>query len=173
LARKVAAVAAKVAVVAVIAVLIAGGAVGLFLYTSSSTTSTTIGTSADTSSTNVGSSTGTTATSSAGNTTTDVGPSAGYQVDGQPYGAWADYLGYIPNGYVTAPHLSNAPTYPCPSGMDSTQCKQFQQSCGNGVCDPNESCATCPIDCGVSGELTCDPYTGRAGAPVSVCQIAH
>jgi hypothetical protein len=56
--------------------------------------------------------------------------------------------------------------------MDPQQCKLFQASCGNGVCDPNESCATCPIDCGINGQLTCDPYTGRPGAPISVCQVA-
>ncbi len=55
--------------------------------------------------------------------------------------------------------------------MNPTQCTLFKASCGNGVCDPNESCATCPIDCGINGQLTCDPYTGRAGAPISVCQL--
>jgi hypothetical protein len=87
-----------------------------------------------------------------------------------PLGAWADYLGYIPAGYTLAPHYLTAPVYPCPSGMNAAQCAVFHQSCGNGVCDPNESCETCPIDCGVSSGLTCDPYTGRPGAPVMECQ---
>lgn len=84
---------------------------------------------------------------------------------------WSKYLGYIPQGYKLAPHLPNAPIWPCPKGMSDEQCKVFQASCGNGVCDPNERCDTCPIDCGVTGALRCDPYTGRAGAPASVCQV--
>ena len=83
----------------------------------------------------------------------------------------AKYLGYIPSGYSITPHEPGAPVFPCPSGMNSTQCSQFQQTCGNGVCDPNERCDTCPIDCAVSGALVCDPYTGRPSAPASVCQI--
>jgi hypothetical protein len=156
---------AKVTAVGVLAVLILAGAVGIYFYTMAPaappTTSTTLQT---------GSST--TTTSQTGNTTSQVGPAGGSQVNGQPQGAWADYLGYIPNGYVLAPHYPNAPTYPCPSGMNAQQCAQFQASCGNGVCDPNESCASCPIDCGINGQLTCDPYTGRPGAPISVCQVA-
>ena len=115
--------------------------------------------------------TGTTTSSSS---TSSAAPPSGYQdAQGNPQGSWADYLGYIPAGYVLAPHYANAATYPCPSGMDPTQCKQFQASCGNGVCDPNESCTTCPIDCSVPGQLTCDPYTGRAGAPISICQLGN
>jgi hypothetical protein len=156
---------AKAAVAGVLAVLIVGGAVGIYFYTlapavvttNTSTTSSTVITS--------NSSTGT-------NSSTAVGPSGGSQSStGVPQGAWADYLGYIPSGYVLAPHYANAPQYPCPSGMNPTQCSLFKASCGNGVCDPNESCATCPIDCGIAGQLTCDPYTGRAGAPVSVCLL--
>lgn len=97
------------------------------------------------------------------------GNAAGYQIGYTPQGIWADYLGYIPVGYNLAPHEPNAPTWPCPSGMSASACKVFQASCGNGVCDPNESCSTCPIDCGPTGAATCDPYTGRTGAPVSVC----
>jgi hypothetical protein len=153
---------AKVAAVAVLAVLIVGGAVGIYLFTSAPTTSP-----STTSSTAL-------STSSGGSTTSQAsGPSSGSQdSSGQPQGAWADYLGYIPAGYTLAPHYQNAATYPCPGGMDPTQCAQFKASCGNGVCDPNESCATCPIDCSVPGQLTCDPYTGRAGAPISICQMA-
>lgn len=147
---------AKVTAVAVLAVLILAGAVGIYFYTLAPSTV----------------STSSSVTSSTQSSVTSPGISGGYQnVEGQPEGSWADYLGYIPAGYVLAPHLPNAATYPCPSGMDPTQCKLFQQSCGNGVCDPNESCATCPIDCGIPGQLTCDPYTGRAGAPVSICQL--
>lgn len=102
-----------------------------------------------------------------------IGPAGGYQSNGQPEGAWADYLGYIPSGYIVAPHFVIANTYSCPSGMNTQQCNTFKASCGNGVCDPNESCASCPIDCGINGQLTCDPYTGRAGAPISVCQVGQ
>ncbi len=161
---------AKGTAVAVLAVLVLAGAVGIYYYTlaPSTNTLTTSGTSSSATA-----SQSTTSSSSQG----QVGPSGGTCVtnpQGQcetPQGAWADYLGYIPAGYVLSPHYANAPTYPCPSGMDATQCQLFRSSCGNGVCDPNESCATCPIDCGVSGQLTCDPYTGRPGAPVSVCQL--
>jgi hypothetical protein len=85
--------------------------------------------------------------------------------------SWDKYLGYIPSGYTVSPRSPNSPIFPCPSGMTTAQCQQFQQTCGNGVCDPNETCSTCPVDCGVTGAMVCDPYTGRAGAPASVCQV--
>lgn len=153
MAKQVAAVTAKVAVIAAVAVLIAGGAIGVYFYTSSPTIPSTRNT---TTSDNASS-----------------GPNVGYiDASGTPQGAWADYLGYIPAGYTVAPHFGGANVYQCPAGMDPTQCAQFKASCGNGVCDPNESCSTCPIDCSVPGQLTCDPYTGRAGAPISICQLA-
>ena len=143
---------AKVTAVGVLAVLIAAGAVGIYFYTAAPGTLPTLST--------------TTAS------TSGAPPPSGYQDSkGQPQGSWANYLGYVPTGYVLAPHYPNANVYPCPSGMDATQCANFKASCGNGVCDPNESCATCPLDCGVPGQLTCDPYTGRAGGPVSVCLL--
>jgi len=163
---------AKVTAIAVLAVLILAGAVGIYFYTLAPAT---------TQSSSVVSSTApsTSQTSTSSSATSQAGPAGGNCVrnaQGQcetPEGAWADYLGYIPAGYTLAPHFSNAPTYPCPSGMNAQQCATFQASCGNGVCDPNESCATCPIDCGISGQLTCDPYTGRPGAPISVCQVGE
>ena len=83
------------------------------------------------------------------------------------------YLGGIPSGYSVAPRPANAPSYPCPSNYNSTQCSQFKASCGNGVCDPNETCSTCPVDCGVPQGLTCDPYTGRAEAAYSgICELS-
>jgi len=100
-----------------------------------------------------------------------VPSSGGYQdSEGMPYGSWATYLGYIPAGYVPVPHQANAPTFPCPSGMQADQCATFQKTCGNAVCDPNESCTSCPLDCAPTGNLLCDPYTGRPGMPASVCQ---
>ena len=85
--------------------------------------------------------------------------------------AWDKFLGYIPAGYKIEPRPVGAIPWPCPSGMPTEACQAFKQTCGNGVCDPNESCSTCPIDCGVSGAQVCDPYTGRAGSSASVCQI--
>jgi hypothetical protein len=152
---------AKVAVVSVLAVLILAGAIGIYFYTSAPSTAPISTTSIVASSTS--NQTGTNSSS----------PASGYlDSSGQPQGAWADYLGYIPSGYVLAPHYLGAATYPCPSGMDPASCTQFKASCGNGVCDPNESCQSCPIDCSIPGQLTCDPYTGRAGAPISICQLA-
>ena len=163
---------AKATAVGVLAVLVIAGAVGIYYYTAAPAGST--GVKIISSSANASSS-----TSQSANSTSETGPSGGTCQKNaagqctQPEGAWADYLGYIPNGYTLVPHFVNANKYPCPSGMDATQCATFQQSCGNGVCDPNESCASCPIDCGINGQLTCDPYTGRPGAPVSVCQVGE
>jgi hypothetical protein len=113
-------------------------------------------------------------TSSSDSTTTSPHDSlVGYQTGYVPQGTWSNYLGYIPSGYKIAPRLPDAPIFPCPPGMSTSQCQLFQQTCGNGVCDPNETCQSCPIDCLVTGALTCDPYTGRPGSPASVCQITQ
>ena len=157
---------AKVTAVGALAVLILAGAVGIYFYTMAPPNGST--------SIRVMSSSTSISTSNSGSRTVNnsIGPTGGYQVNGQPEGVWADYLGYIPTGYVLAPHYPIAPVYPCPPGMNPQQCTLFKASCGNGVCDPNESCATCAIDCGINGQLTCDPYTGRPGGPISVCQVA-
>lgn len=81
------------------------------------------------------------------------------------------FLGFIPAGYTVASLLPNAATYPCPPGSTAAQCAQFKASCGNGVCDPNETCGTCPIDCGTPQGLSCDPYTGRASGLGGICEI--
>ncbi len=86
--------------------------------------------------------------------------------------ATSRYLGYLPKGYQLAPLLPSAPSYPCPSNLNSTQCAVFKTSCGNGVCDPNETCSSCPIDCGVPQSLSCDPYTGRASGLGGVCELS-
>lgn len=143
---------AKFAAAAIVAVLITGGVVKIYSYTSPLS---------DT---------------SQSNTTQPVAPPCGYQNDsnGLPYGCWADDLGYLPAGYAPAPHFPNGPSYPCPPGMTAAQCRQFKATCGNGVCDPNETCGDCPIDCGPAGQLVCDQYTGRADeAPTAslVCQM--
>lgn len=162
---------AKVTAIAALAVLILAGAVGIYYYTLAP-----VGTPSTSVTSN---STNTSQTVTNSSQTSEAGPAGGTCTrDAQghcetPQGAWADYLGYIPTGYTLSPHFVNAPTYTCPSGMNAQQCALFKSSCGNGVCDPNESCATCPIDCGISGQLTCDPYTGRPGAPISVCQVGQ
>jgi len=177
---------AKGTAVGALAVLVLAGALGLFYYTmapSPPSRGTSTASSTASSDTSVASTNSTQLSGPSGACVLNaqgqcqLGPTGGKCVVNaqgqcqQPEGAWAQYLGYIPAGYVLSPHYPIAPVYPCPSGMNPTQCKLFQASCGNGVCDPNESCATCPIDCGINGQLTCDPYTGRAGAPISVCQL--
>lgn len=147
----------KTVAVGVLTVLIAGGAAAIYYYTMPG-----------------GASSAGTLSSSSAVTSAQTGSShsvGGWQNGYTPEGEWVSYLGYLPPGYVPAPHGSNAPTWPCPSGMSADACKAFQSTCGNNVCDPNESCATCPLDCAPSGEATCDPYTGRPGAPISVCFV--
>jgi hypothetical protein len=157
---------AKGAVIGVVGVLIIAGAIGIYFYTSPGASKTSSASSSLASVT--GSQTQTNAS--------QLGPTGGTCVRNgqgqctQAEGVWAQYLGYIPTGYTLAPLYANVPDFSCPSGMSTTQCALFKQSCGNGVCDPNESCASCPIDCGTTGSLLCDPYTGRPGIPSSVCQ---
>jgi hypothetical protein len=88
-----------------------------------------------------------------------------------PKSEWGSYLGFIPQGYVIAPKALAAFVFPCPAGMTQSQCALFTQTCGDGVCNPNETCQSCPVDCTVPGDLSCDPYTGRAAAPATLCQI--
>ena len=88
-----------------------------------------------------------------------------------PKSEWGNYLGFIPQGYTIAPKALAAFVFPCPAGMTQTQCALFTQTCGDGVCNPNETCQSCPVDCTVPGDLSCDPYTGRAAAPATLCQI--
>jgi hypothetical protein len=152
--------AAQVAVVAGIAVLMTATVVRMYVYTSPPMT---------TESTVPSSSTGGTSASSASQS---VAPVCGNQDSQfQPHGCWADYLGYLPTGYVLAPHYPNGAVYPCPPGMITSYCRQFVASCGNGICDPNESCNTCQIDCGADPGQTCNAYTGRVGSPIGVCQV--
>jgi len=143
-------------IIAALGVGIALGGLAIYLYTSPSETG------------NISSSAGPNSSS----TSQTAAPPAGYQDSaGQPQGMWSDYLGFIPRGYALAPRTNQGATYPCPIGMDANQCQQFQASCGNGVCDPNESCFSCPIDCVPPGQLTCDPYTLRVGSPTGGCQV--
>ncbi len=75
----------------------------------------------------------------------------------------------LPAGYVIAPRLVNAPPAYCLNGMSITACTMLKQTQSNGVCDPNETWKTSPLDCGCTGALVPDPYTGRCAAPASVC----
>lgn len=154
----------KLVVIAVVVIVVAAGS--LFAYTTMSSSGSNLGQSSTISSISFTNSSG-----QGGTNVSDVSLT-GYQQGYTPYGSWANYLGYIPAGYKIAPKGPNSPTFPCPAGMTSTECATFQQTCGNGVCDPNETCQTCPIDCAITGQMVCDPYTGRSGSPASVCQVA-
>lgn len=77
----------------------------------------------------------------------------------------------LPPGYVVAPRLPNAPQPFCYSQMSASACALFKKTFVNGVCDPNETAFTDPLDCGCSGVVIADPYTGRCAAPASICQI--
>jgi hypothetical protein len=124
--------AAKVVAATLVAVLIAGGAFKIYSYTSPLS-----------------------------DVSQSAPPCGSQDSTGQPSGCWAHDLGFLPTGYVPAPHYPNGGNYPCPPGMNATQCRQFKGTCGNGVCDPNETCGDCPIDC-IPGQLVCNSYSGRA-----------
>ena len=80
----------------------------------------------------------------------------------------------LPAGYMStlAPRLPNAPPAYCLTNMSDTACALLKQTQSNGVCDPNETWKTDPLDCGCTGALVPDPYTGRCAAPASVCLAA-
>ncbi len=75
----------------------------------------------------------------------------------------------LPAGYSIAPRLPNGPPAYCLNGMSSQACTLLKQTQSNGVCDPNETWRTDPLDCGCTGALVPDPFTGRCAAPASVC----
>jgi hypothetical protein len=75
----------------------------------------------------------------------------------------------LPAGYQIATRLPNAPTAYCIANMSATACAVLKQTQSNGVCDPNETWKTDPLDCGCTGALVPDPFTGRCAAPASVC----
>ncbi len=79
----------------------------------------------------------------------------------------------LPAGYQIAPRLPNAPAPSCRAGMTTSACQLLQKTYANGVCDPNETASTDPLDCGCTGALVGDPYTGRCGLAASVCQQQH
>jgi hypothetical protein len=78
----------------------------------------------------------------------------------------------IPTGYQIAPRYSVGIEAYCPAQMTQSACALLKQTYNNGVCDPNETTFTSPLDCGCTGSLVGDPYTGRCALPASVCQLA-
>jgi hypothetical protein len=110
------------------------------------------------------------------NPATGAGPvTTGIEGGVQPYdcprpSANSQYLcDILPAGYQIAPRLVNAPTAYCLNNMTEAACTLLKQTQSNGVCDPNETWQTSPLDCGCTGALVPDPYTGRCAAPASVC----
>ena len=75
----------------------------------------------------------------------------------------------LPSEYQLAPRYPNGPPPFCIKGMSASACSLLKTTQGNGVCDPNETPWTSPIDCGCTGALTGDPYTGRCSTPAAVC----
>jgi len=75
----------------------------------------------------------------------------------------------LPTGYTIAARLPNAPNAYCLTNMSQAACTLLKQTQSNGVCDPNETWKTSPLDCGCTGALVPDPYTGRCAAPASIC----
>ena|SRR2546426_3116975 len=76
-------------------------------------------------------------------------------------------------GYVILPRLPNAPSPVRPQYMTESAWQLLQKTFGNGVCDPNETWLTAPLDCAASGNSVNDPYTGRPGLAASVCQLGE
>ncbi len=73
--------------------------------------------------------------------------------------------------YVVLPPLPNSPRPVRPGNMSDSAWTLLQKTYGNGVCDPNETWWTSPLDCAASGNAVQDPYTGRPGAAAAVCQL--
>jgi hypothetical protein len=78
----------------------------------------------------------------------------------------------LPAGYTVQPRLPNSPDAYCLSNMSASACTVLKQTQGNGICDPNETPWTSPLDCACTGALVPDPFQGRCAAPATVCQLA-
>ena len=76
----------------------------------------------------------------------------------------------LPTGYVILPRFVNSPAPHRQAGMSDSAFALLQKTFGNGVCDPNETWGTDPLDCAAGGNQLQDPYTGRPGFTVNVCQ---
>ena len=79
----------------------------------------------------------------------------------------------LPAGFVIPPKLPNSPTIERPAGMTTSAWTLFQKTFGSGVCTPNETFMTDPYDCAAYGDQINDPFTGRPGTTVSVCQMSN
>ncbi len=77
----------------------------------------------------------------------------------------------LPSGYVILPRSAAAPQPSRPGGMTDAAWALLQKTYGNGVCDPNETWYTSPLDCSATGTMVNDPWTGRPNAPASVCAL--
>jgi len=100
-----------------------------------------------------------------------IGPAGTKYACGTPAVQTELYCDQLPAGYVIAPSLPNAPPPFCPTGMTSSACDLLKKTANNGVCDPNETPDTVPLDCGCTGALAFDPFTGRCSGTASVCQL--
>ena len=79
--------------------------------------------------------------------------------------------GQLPAGYQIRPRALVGIQVTCASLMTQSACALLKQTYSNGVCDPNETVWTSPVDCSCSAALVADPYTGRCALPATVCQI--
>ena len=77
----------------------------------------------------------------------------------------------LPAGYQIKPRALVGIQVTCSSLMTQSACALLKQTYSNGVCDPNETVWTSPVDCSCSGALLADPYTGRCALPATVCQL--
>jgi hypothetical protein len=100
-----------------------------------------------------------------------AGPALGKYDCNLPAQNSQNFCDKLPAGYQIPSHLPNAPQPYCPAGMTSSACQLLKQTWGNGACDPNETVWTDPLDCGCTGAVVGDPFTGRCGAPATVCQL--
>src|SRR5712692_9894776 len=77
----------------------------------------------------------------------------------------------LPAGYQIKPRALAGIQVTCASLMTQSACALLKQTYSNGVCDPNETVWTSPVDCSCSAALVADPYTGRCALPATVCQL--
>jgi len=124
---------------------------------------------------NLTSSSSTQTTSSSSTQTTSQGgqnipPATGYACS-KPAINSQNFCDQLPAGYQIAPRLPAGPAAYCRAGMTDSVCALLKQTFANGVCDPNETVWTDPLDCGCTGAVVGDPFTGRCGSPATVCQL--
>src|SRR5438034_9640029 len=57
----------------------------------------------------------------------------------------------LPEGYQIPAKLPIGPQAYCSKDTTQSACALLKQTFGNGVCDPNETVWTSPVDCGCTG----------------------